>query len=70
MMTHFPFRFPAASTELCRFGDPFRGSVRPVVEFQAAVGTTANSADVLPFQRVVLCFSKCLVLNLCLFFVR
>ena len=49
-------RFPPASSELCRFGDPFRGGSHPVVEFLAAVGTSANADDILTYQKVRTCY--------------
>ncbi|KAI0217501.1 hypothetical protein LSAT2_030719 [Lamellibrachia satsuma] len=45
-------KFPAPSTDPCRFGDPFRGSSHPITEFLAAVGTTAYAKDVANFQKV------------------
>ncbi|KAI0218488.1 hypothetical protein LSAT2_029826 [Lamellibrachia satsuma] len=50
---HFQnLRFPPASSELCRFGDPFRGGAHPVVEFLAAVGTSADADDILTYQKI------------------
>ena len=45
-------RFPAPPTDLCRYGDPFRGSSHPIVEFQAAIGTSSFGTDVAAFQKV------------------
>ena len=46
-------RFPPSSTQLCHFGATFQGSSHPVVEFQAAIGTTAYSQDVVMFHKVI-----------------
>ncbi|KAI0239244.1 hypothetical protein LSAT2_010027 [Lamellibrachia satsuma] len=44
--------FPPSSTQLCHFGATFQGSSHPVVEFQAAIGTTAYSHDVAMFHKI------------------
>ena len=46
-------RFPPSSTQLCHFGATFQGSSHPVVEFQAAIGTSAYSQDVVMFHKVI-----------------
>ena len=46
-------KFPPSSTQLCHFGATFQVSSHPVVEFQAAIGTTAYSQDVVMFHKVI-----------------
>ena len=46
-------KFPPSSTQLCYFGATFQVSSHPVVEFQAAIGTTAYSQDVVMFHKVI-----------------
>ncbi|KAI0215190.1 hypothetical protein LSAT2_032763 [Lamellibrachia satsuma] len=45
-------KFPPSSTQLCHFGATFQVSSHPVVEFQAAIGTTAYSQDVVMFHKI------------------
>ena len=46
-------KFPPSSTQLFHFGATFQVSCHPVVEFQAAIGTTAYSQDVVMFHKVI-----------------
>ena len=46
-------KFPPSSSQLCHFGATFQVSSHPVVEFQAAIGTTAYSQDVVMFHKVI-----------------
>ena len=52
-------RFPPPASELCRYGQPFRGGSHPVVQFLAAVGRTPFADDASPFQEVIFFMSWC-----------
>ncbi|XP_033121447.1 uncharacterized protein LOC117120538 [Anneissia japonica] len=39
-------RLPPSSEDLCRYGNPFRGGVAPVVKFLAGIGTRKSIIDV------------------------
>ena len=46
-------RFPPPVSEMCRYGEPFRGGSHTVVQFLAAVGRTPYAEDVSTFQEVI-----------------
>ncbi|XP_072034301.1 uncharacterized protein [Amphiura filiformis] len=45
-------RMPPHHSNLCRYGDPFRGSSSPVIYYMAGVGSQPQTDDVISYQEV------------------
>ena len=43
---------PPSIDAMCRYGAPFMGGSNPIVGYEAGIGTTPNSPDVVEFKEV------------------